>query len=370
MILFATQNFLPSIGGTQLYVTGLADALAARGHAIEVYCDAASARAARKIDQARSYPIRRFGGLRPLMRWRKARAVAARIAQGGVRAVITDTWKSLEYFSAASLEGVRVLCLGHGSEFLTVPRSGKQRRMIECLAKADIVAANSHFTADLARPFLGKETELRVVLPGVDPPAGGPRQYKTPAHNGGARLLTVARLEPRKGIDVVLRALPALAQQHPNIHYDVVGKGGDLSRLTALAKRLGVAQRVSFHGYVPEGEKSELLAQADVFVLPNRREPGSVEGFGIVFVEAAAFGVPSIAGADGGTVDAVLDGTTGLVVEGERDDAVRTALSGLLGDPARRQTLGRTAQERFWREFAWPAAIARFEAALFDRMGQ
>lgn len=369
MILFATQNFLPSIGGTQLYVTGLADALAAHGHAIEVYCDAASAGGARKIDEARTYPICRFGGLRPLMRWRKARAVAKRIAQGGVRAVITDTWKSLEHFSSESLAGVRVLCLGHGSEFLTPPGSAKERRMVECLAKANIVAANSHFTADLARRYLGKETELGVVLPGVDPPAGASRQYKPPARDGGPRLLTIARLEPRKGIDTVLRALPALAQQHPNIRYDVVGKGGDLSRLRALSRKLGVVQRVSFHGYIPEGEKSELLARADIFVLPNRREPGSVEGFGIVFVEAAAFGVPSIAGADGGTVDAVLDGTTGLVVDGEREDAVRTALSSLLGDHSQREAFGHTAQERFWREFVWPSAIARFEAVLSDRMG-
>lgn len=369
MILFATQNFLPSIGGTQLYVTGLADALAARGHAIEVYCDAASAGAVRKIDEARTYPICRFGGLRPLMRWRKARAVAKRIAQGGVRAVITDTWKSLEHFSSESLAGVRVLCLGHGSEFLTPPGSAKERRMVQCLAKANILAANSHFTADLARPNLGKETELRVVLPGVDPPAGALRDCKPPARDGGPRLLTIARLEPRKGIDTVLRALPALAQQHPSIRYDVVGKGGDLSRLTALAKKMGVAQRVSFHGYIPEAAKSDLLAKADVFVLPNRRETGSVEGFGIVFVEAAAFGVPSIAGADGGTVDAVLDGTTGLVVDGEKEDAVRTGLSSLLGDHSQHEAFGRTAHERFWREFAWPVAIGRFEAALFDRMG-
>jgi phosphatidylinositol alpha-1,6-mannosyltransferase len=262
-----------------------------------------------------------------------------------------------------------VLCLGHGSEFLTSPGSAKERRIVQCLAKADILAANSHFTADLARPYLSKETELRVVLPGVDPPAGASREYKQPARDGRPRLLTIARLEPRKGIDTVLRALPALAQQHPNIRYDVVGKGGDLSRLTAQAKKLGVAQRTSFHGYIPEAAKSDLLAKADVFVLPNRRETGSVEGFGIVFVEAAAFGVPSIAGADGGTVDAVLDGATGLVVDGEKNDAVRTALSSLLGNHNQREALGRAAQERFWREFAWPSAISRFEAALFDRIG-
>lgn len=368
MILFATQNFLPSIGGTQLYVTGLADALAARGHAVEVYCDAAGASAAKKIDAARPYPIRRFGGFRPLMRRNKARAVATRIAKGDVRAVITDTWKSLEHLPAESLARVRVVCLAHGSEFLAKSGSGKEKRMIQCLAKADIIASNSHFTAGLVKTHLRGKTEVRVIAPGVDPPGGATPEFKPHSDADGPRLLSIARLEPRKGIDAVLRALPALARTHPDLRYDIVGKGADRTRLAALAQKLGVAGRVFFHGYISETKKSELLAAADVFVLPNRREPGSVEGFGIVFVEAAAFGVPSLAGADGGTADAVLDGETGMLVDGADDGAVRAALSRLLDDAKWRQTLGRAAQQRFWKEFAWPAAIARFEAVLSARM--
>src|SRR5436309_14321865 len=136
MILFATQNFLPSIGGTQLYVTGLADALAARGHAVEIYCDATSKAAAAQVDSARTYPIRRFGGLRPVMRRSKAWAVMQRLAGGGIRALVADTWKSLEHISTDALAGVNVFCLAHGSEFL-VPKGGaKERRVVECLAKA------------------------------------------------------------------------------------------------------------------------------------------------------------------------------------------------------------------------------------------
>src|ERR1700761_5417885 len=149
MILFATQNFLPSVGGTQIYVTGLADALAKKGHDIEVYCDTASKGAAQKVDAARPYQIFRFGGPRPLMRRRKARAVMKRIAEGGISAVITDTWKSLEHLPVDGLKDVRVMCLAHGNEFLHGPDTAKGKLLIKCLAKADIVAANSEFTADL-----------------------------------------------------------------------------------------------------------------------------------------------------------------------------------------------------------------------------
>ncbi len=364
MILFATQNFLPSIGGTQRYVTGLADALAARGHAIEVYCDAASRGAAAKADAARSYPIRRFGGFRPLLRRRKARAVAQRLAAGDVTAVITDTWKSLEHISPQSLSNARVFCLAHGSEFLAPRGSGKERRMIAALAKADIVAANSQFTADLARPFIGGKTGVKVVWPGVEPPKGASRDFRSKQPAAAPRLLTIARLEPRKGIDKVLRALLALADSFPEISYDVIGKGDDHQRLLRLAHDMKLDSRVRFHGYIAEEQKAELLARADLFLLPNRREPGSVEGFGMVFLEAAAFGIPSIAGADGGTADAVMDGRTGLIVDGTDDIAVRNAIKRLLDNPDARGAMSEAAHRRFWNVFAWDAATGRFEEAL------
>ncbi len=362
MILFDTQNFLPDVGGTQLYVTGLADALAARGHALEVYCDATSAEAACRVDAARAYPIRRFRGPRPWMRRRKARAVMARLAKGDVKAVVSDTWKSLSPLDARALEGVRVMCLGHGNEFLQVPGGTKERRMIASLAKADIVAANSRFTAGLAEPFA--KAKVQVLLPGVIPPAGASRQFAARMAGQNPKLLTIARLEPRKGIDMVLRALPALRDAHPGLTYDIVGKGADRARLERLVKELGIAACVRFHAYVSESEKANFLKNADIFLLANRREGTSVEGFGIVFQEAAAFGVPSIAGSDGGTGDAVLAGETGLIVDGEDENALREAALKLLGDHALRNRLAAAAHKRFWNEFAWDAAVTRFERAL------
>lgn len=362
MILFDTQNFLPDVGGTQLYVTGLADALAARGHAIEVFCDATSAEAAARVDAARTYPIRRFGGPRPWMRWRKARAVTARLAEGDVKAVVTDTWKSLSPLSESAIEGVRVLCLGHGNEFLQVPGSAKERRMIASLAKANIVAANSKFTAGLIEPFA--KGKVKVLLPGVIPPVGASREFAAREPRQSPKLLTIARLEPRKGIDMVLRALPSLCEAHPGLIFDVVGKGADRARLEKLVQELGIAASVRFHAYVSDNEKANFLKNADIFLLPNRREGHSVEGFGIVFQEAAAFGVPSIAGADGGTGDAVIAGETGLIVDSEDETVLREATLKLLADNSLRNRLAAAARQRFWNEFAWDAAVTRFEKAL------
>ena len=148
--------------------------------------------------------------------------------------------------------------------------------------------------------------------------------------------------------------------------YDVVGNGRDRDRLISLAHSLGVTNRVCFHGKVSDRQKADLLSRTDVFVLPNRHEPGEVEGFGIVFAEAAAFGLPAIAGSDGGTGDAVRAGKTGLIVDGADIVAVQNALTTLLDNPELAGDMGRAGHKLFWSEFAWDAAITRFEAALFE----
>ena len=362
MILITTQNFLPDIGGIQIYLTGLADALAKRGHNLSIFCDAH--RDSEPFDKKKPYEIVRFAGPKPWQRWRKGQAVARRLRRGGVRAVIADSWKSLERLPASVLGNTSVICIAHGAEFLVPADSPKWRRIARVLAKANIVAANSDFTGELVRPFLSAKNSLRVVLPGVYPPYGAsPDAPVRPAH-AEPRILTIARFDSYKGIDTVLQAIAKLRSDRPNIRYDIVGDGDDRERLAKLADDLGLKDIVRFWGRVSEETKAELLRGADVFALPNRREPGEVEGFGIVFVEAGAFALPSVAGKDGGTASAVIDGHTGLMVDGDDPGAVVAALSRLLGDNALAGELGFAAYHRFWSEFAWDAAIARFEALL------
>ncbi|CAL4867952.1 GDP-mannose-dependent alpha-(1-6)-phosphatidylinositol monomannoside mannosyltransferase [Asticcacaulis sp. MM231] len=360
MILVVTQSFLPDVGGTQQYLTGLADAFAARGHAIEVFCRKTSRSAAKAFDATRSYTIHRYGGIRIIRQLRVAATIARRVRQGDVTVIVADSWKSLELLDRSKLKGVRIVCIAHGNEYLThsAIKAGRLRRS---LAKADVVAANSRFTAGLAHAFAGS-VPVEVVLPGIMAP--GEAREAVAAAPQGERLLCIARLEPRKGIDQIIRALAELQADYPQVVLDIVGKGEDKDRLIALAEQLGVTGRMHFHGYVSDARKAELIRQARVFVLPNRREHGSVEGFGLVFLEAAAYGVPSIAGKDGGVGDAVIDGETGLIVDGEDVATLTAGLRRLLSDEALRQRMGAQAQTRFWSEFVWHAAVTRFETVL------
>lgn len=357
MIVITTQNFLPDVGGIQIYLTGLADALSARGHRLTVFCDGRTSQS----DKTKPYNIFRFVGPRPWSRWRKAAAVQRFNQKLHPDTIIADTWKSLELLPPPSLEKARVVCLAHGAEFLVQPESRKHRRIVRALAKADVVAANSDFTGELVKPFLGSKTKLRVVLPGLYPPLTKPAAHKA----RGMRVLTIARLDAYKGVDVMLRAIAALKGQFSALQYDIVGDGKETARLRALAGELDLNRHVHFHGRVSESEKAKLLEQADIFALPSRLEPGEVEGFGIVFAEAGAYGLPCVAGRDGGIPSAVLDGETGLLADGADVSQVTQALQRLLSDQDLAERLGRAGHHRFWNAFVWDAAISRFEAALF-----
>ncbi len=152
-------------------------------------------------------------------------------------------------------------------------------------------------------------------------------------------LLTVARLEPRKGVDRVLNVLPSLARRFPKVRYAVVGTGSARQRWEKQAERLGVADRVWWVGDVEDPALVLWYRAADIFVLVPTPGRGEVEGFGLVYVEAAACGVPVVAGSNGGTSEAVVHERTGLVVP-PREAHLESALVSLLTDADKRFSLG------------------------------
>jgi phosphatidylinositol alpha-1,6-mannosyltransferase len=176
-------------------------------------------------------------------------------------------------------------------------------------------------------------------------------------------ILTVARLEQRKGIDMVIRALPAVLKTHANATYIVAGDGSDSARLKGLAEGIGVADRVTFVGPVDGDIKAAYFAAADVFAMPSRRIGNSVESFGIAYLEAGWYGVPSLAGNDGGAADAVSDGETGLICDGGNPDSVAETLLTLL-DGARRRPLGAAARARARGPAQWASTLSAYLAAL------
>lgn len=240
----------------------------------------------------------------------------------------------------------------HGIDAWTPPRGALARRLAP---RADRWISVSTITRDRFAAWSKADPQRVFILPNgidLDRFRPGPKDPALVTRYGlaGRRVvMSLARLvanERYKGIDQVLSVLPALVAEDPTIVYMIVGDGDDRARLAALARDSGVADHVIFAGYVSEAEKAAHYRLADLFAMPSRGE-----GFGIVFLEALACGVPVVAGATDGAREALLDGKLGLLVD--PDDPA--ALAAALRDGLRRP------------RGAAPAELDRFSDAMYRR---
>lgn len=261
----------------------------------------------------------------------------------------------------------------HGEEITVwrkLPRRLKAMRF--AYRRADIVIANSDFTRDQLLDLGVAPERITIIHPGVDLERFHPGHETADLHehiglNPNQKLiLSIGRLSRRKGFDQVMAALPELLKMDIDVHYAIIGIGEDEHRLKALAQDLGVSDRVHLLGHVEPKDLPRWYCAADLFAMPNREIDGDTEGFGMVFVEAAACGIPTVAGLAGGTGAAVLDGVTGFRVDGTDLEQVTRALARLLDDPELARTLGENGRVRAVRELSWER-VAERTAALDGR---
>lgn len=248
----------------------------------------------------------------------------------------------------------------HGEEITTwrhLPRRLKAMRF--AYRHADVVIANSDFTHKELLKLDVPAERIRVIHPGVNlerfHPGYPAEDLRQSAGIGekGKLILSVGRLSRRKGFDQVIQSLPRLRQQGLDAHYVIIGIGEDEQYLRQLAQKHGVAEQVHLLGHVAMEDLPRWYCAADVFAMPNREINGDTEGFGMVFVEAAACGIPSVAGLAGGAGAAVLNGETGLQIDGSNLDQVTGALQRLLTDNELAKRLARQGLARARRELGW-----------------
>ena len=266
----------------------------------------------------------------------------------------------------------------HGAE-VTVPGRvpGTRQMLARVLREARLVVAAGGYPAAEAARAAGRDLPTVVIPPGVDTtrfhPLDPDERRSAREHLGldpdAPVVLGLSRLVPRKGFDVLVEAAALLAPRHPGLEVAIVGAGRDRGRLERLARRH--ASPVRFLGRLPEPDLALVHGAADCFAMLCRDRWAGLEqeGFGIVFLEAAASGVPQVAGRSGGSAEAVLDGGTGLVVDAPKDvAAVVRALHRLLGDDALRVRLGEAARRRAVTEFDYDVLARRLQSAL-DGLG-
>jgi phosphatidyl-myo-inositol dimannoside synthase len=359
--LLVTNDFPPKIGGIQSYLHELwrrlppedATVLTTDHHGAAAWDAAQSFRVVRA-------PERQFFPTTSL-----ARRIdqLAREVDAGV--IFLDPWLPLGHLGPR-LRAAPFVTIVHGAE-VTVPGRlpGSRHLGRRVLRSAAGVVAAGHYPAREATRAAGCALRGVIVPPGVDVDRFRPVDAATRVatrHEFGLDpdrplVLGVSRLVPRKGFDVLIDAVAGL----PEVQLALAGAGRDRRRLEARASERGLGTRAHFLGRVPDGDSfPSLYACADVFAAPCRDRWGGLEaeGFGIVFLEAAAAGVPSVAGRSGGSAEAVVDGETGFVVESRALD-VRAALDKILNDDALRVRMGAAARARAVAEFSYDRLVGR-----------
>jgi phosphatidylinositol alpha-1,6-mannosyltransferase len=275
---------------------------------------------------------------------------------------------------ASALGAIRRLpsvAVAHGSEFgMNQGVCGAVNRW--AYQRAAAVIAVSQFTRRIVEQAGVRPKRIEVIPNAADqsrffllPQSERQLFRKKTRFNGGPLLLTVGHVSERKGQEVVIRAMPHIMRKLPNAHYVMIGLPTLKPELTKLAEQLGVSDRVHFLGSVPNGDMVGWLNCCDLFLMTSRvTAQGDCEGFGIAVVEAALCGKPAVVSNNSGLIEAIRDGTTGLAVPEDDENATAEAVVSLMSDPTRRLAMGEAARKHAEKTQTWPTCARLYDSAL------
>jgi phosphatidyl-myo-inositol dimannoside synthase len=377
-LVLVTPFYPPGIGGSFRLNSEIADYLHNKGHEVDVltYGDCTNP-ACIAFDRAHGYPIYRVKlsqahGLSSLALFFRLIAFSRirhyDLAFCGVGFPVAVLARINQI-----MNGLKYIVYSHGEDATCVERSNVNKWLLRrALKKAAMILCNSSHTRGSLLALGTPEERMVMLSPWIDPapyasvPRAAVETLRSRFGLDGRRvILTLARLVPRKGHDMVVRALPAILKRAPDVHYLIVGFG-DQRPLLDLATKCGVADRVSIIPYVLDAELPALFNLADVYAMPSRWDEITceIEGFGIVYLEAAASGKPSVGANIGGSPDAIEDGVTGILVDPHSEGEIAAALCNVLTDPAKAASMGAAGRERVQSRFRKDARLRDVERML------
>ena len=359
MYLIVTKTFPPEVGGMQNLMWGLANELS-KHHMIKVFADFYENH--NFFDEEVSFSIERVGGIKLLRKFRKAQLINEFIRENKVDGIIADHWKSLEHLKTNK----KKICLIHGKEINHEKDTSLNKRVLQVLNNVETIVANSEYTKNLAISLGIKQDKIIVINPGVDPVEELDKKTLDKVENllkhKSPRLITVSRFDKRKNHEKVIMALRNLKQIYPSIIYICVGYGDEEENIKKLVAELGLQPQVMFFRDISNELKNALVAKSDIFVMPSVVYKKSVEGFGIAYVEAAQYGLPSLGGKDGGAADAIEHEKTGLICDGNKLDEVYSSINLMLQNNKFHE-FGKAAKENSTK-FKWSTIIEEYKKIL------
>jgi len=360
------KGYAPDEGGMQSYASGVAQAYAAAGAKVTVFTQTSLGPRSGAVGPVLLVDVGPGRGAGVLFRLLGAVRRARSRGEAPVF-VHGTTWRTSV---VPMLLGLPYVTTFHGREFMGggAATSAVLRRVAR---KALLAVAVSSYTAGRLRERLGGGVAPVVAHNGISVRPEVVEERDGREGNAVPFLFSLCRLEPRKNIAACLRACAALKARGRDFRYVIAGRGPEQAHLQPLVEELGLSRQVQLVGFVPDAEAERLYLAADIFLHPQIEiaQGRDFEGFGIAIADAMICGCSVIAGKDGGSAELVEDGVSGLVVDGEDDDALIAAIDRLLQDEGLRQRMAAAAVRRARENFSWGRHIAIIVQAL-DRQGR
>ena len=359
MYLITTRSFPPELGGMQSLMWGLSKEMS-KNFMIKVFADYQENH--KEFDKDINFSIERVGGIKFLRKIRKAQLINEFLKENKVKGIIADHWKSLELINTTK----KKYCLIHGKEINHPKGSFQNKKVIKVLNNVEKVIANSEYTKNLAISVGVDHNKILVINPGVNPMKELSQRSLDKVESllkvKSPRLITVSRFDKRKNHEKIVMALRNLKQIYPDIVYICVGYGDEEKNIKDLVKELDLSSQVMFFKDISDDLKDALVAKSNIFVMPSVIHKTSVEGFGIAYVEAAQYGVPSLGGKDGGASDAINNEKTGLICDGNNLDDIYSSLNSMI-ENNKFIELGKNAKE-YVSKFQWSKVIEKYKKIL------
>jgi phosphatidylinositol alpha-1,6-mannosyltransferase len=377
-ILLVTNDFGPRAGGIETFVIGLLERI--KGHEVTVFTSQQGDTSVYDQQWIEKFGVRVIRDQSKILlpSWRVTRAAKKIVAAKNINVVVFGAAAPLALMSPSLRKsGVKkIIALTHGHEVwwakifpfrLAIKRIGKN---------VDHLTYLGEFTRQaISKPLTRKSaTEMVKIAPGIDtahfiPQPDAMQKRKELGLQDKKIIISVGRLVHRKGQDNLIQAMPAVLKKIPNAHLLLVGEGPYRKHLEKLVLKSSLEQNVTFAGRIMYDRLPSYLSAADLFAMPSRsRFFGlEVEGLGIVYLEASACGIPVVAGNSGGAPDAVLEGVTGLCVDGTNIEQITAAIVEICSDAERASHMGAAGRNWIVNQWRWDIWSKEFNALLVEQ---
>ena len=377
-ILIPTVDYPPIEGGISTVTLEVSRTLASLGHEVWVVAPRSGEagqvhRALEAFDEGEPLHVVRYGGY--WLRWGRVLPLFFK-AWPLVRNVDLVLGMNVSYGGilgrlAHAVSGKRYIAFAYAYEFKKFARTPLVGRLLRSVyANAAAVVAISRYTAENLKQFGVAPDQITLAFPGApkarDVSDEEIRRVRLELGLGeGSFILAVGRFVPRKGHLTLIEAMPRIAEAFPDVALVMAGRGPLQAACLAKADALGIRSCVHCPGYVDDAALDALYAGCTLFALPTGADArGHVEGFGLVFAEAHAYGKPVVGGRSGGVVDAVIEGETGFLVSPEDPAALAEAILKLLAEPDYAARLGAQGRRRVAEELNWQVFTERVLEAV------